>query len=139
MQNIDVDEFRSREQESIGDDDGPELSLAERQFYSEMLVERAIEFLKIGHEKIQSAELAKCASEAEFKRYRKEITSRIDIKLRRVEAQMKLYASDLAAAEQRALAAEKRADKAEAALRRLENEIRTERMRTGARLELAAA
>lgn len=139
MQTFDAQEFRGRKQKFIGDRDGSELSVADRQSYSETLVKQAIEFLKIGHEKIQSAELAKCASEAEFQLYREEITGQIDIKLRKVEAQIKRFASEVAAAQQRAIEAERRADIAEAALRRLDDGIRTERTRTGFRLERAAA
>ena len=81
--------------------------------------------MKIGHEKVQSAELAKCVAEAELKRYRDEVKVQIDVKLREIEAQMQRAASQLAAAEQRAIAAEARATKAETAVKRLEGELQT--------------
>jgi len=128
MQKIDAKELSGRRREFIGESDVTNLSVAEHQSYLETLVERAIEYLRIGHEKVQSAELAKCASEAQLKRYRDEIKGEVDRKLRIVEARMRREAAELVAAKQRAKAAEKRADKAEEALKRLENEARPERM-----------
>lgn len=139
MQKIHAEEFGGRGREFIGARDGTNLSVAEHQSYLEKLVERAIEYLTIGQEKVQAAELAKCASEAELKRYQEEVKARIDLKLQKIEAQMKREAFELAAAKQRAIAAEKRADKAEAALKRLENEVRPEGMMTRALLERVAA
>jgi hypothetical protein len=93
--------------------------------HAKCLVEQAIEYLKIAHEKVQSAELAKCAVEAELKRYRDQVMSQINIKIREIEEQMERATSQLAAAEQRATAAEERAIKAE----RLENAIATQTLR----------
>lgn len=103
----------------------------EAQAGSETLVEQAIKYLKIAHEKVQAARLAKCAAEAELTRYRDEVKSDINIKLLEL---MKAVMSQLAAAGQRATAAEQRANKAEATVRRLEDELRTLTMRTRARL-----
>ncbi len=103
-------------------------------------MKRAIELLRIGHEKVQTAELAKCASETELKRYRDAVKCEVDIKLQEVEARMKRNASELLAAKQKATAAEKRAISAEALVLRLQNELKIERsMRRGAYLERAAA
>jgi hypothetical protein len=136
MQKIDAKEFR---REFIGESDGTNLSVDEHQSKIEALVERAIEYLRIGHEMVQSAELAKCASEAALQRYRDEIKGPIERKLQIVEEQMKREAAELAAAKQKALAAEKRADKAEAALKRLENEVRPASMVRRALIRRVAA
>lgn len=80
------------------------------------LVEEAVERLKIADEKVRSAELAKWEAEAELKRYRDEVKSQIDTKICAIEEQMRKAVFRLAAAEQRATAAEGRA-------RRLEKEM----------------
>jgi len=103
---------------------------------AEKLIERAI---KIAREKIQSAELAKCAAEAELTRYRERVKSEIKIRLLEVEVRLQAGTSQLAAAGRRATAAEERANKAEATVRRLEHELQTLRMRTSARLVRTAA
>jgi hypothetical protein len=77
--------------------------------------------IRIAREKIHSAEMAKCAAETEFNRYRDQAKR------------------GLAAAEWRANAAEERANKAETSVRRLEDELQTLRTRTRARLVLTAA
>jgi len=106
---------------------------------AECLVEQAIENLKIAHEKVESAELAKCAAEAELERYRDQVKSQIESKIRQIEEQMECTASQLAAAEQRSTVAEERANKAEASVRRLQAELRTEMMRARPRLVRTAA
>lgn len=80
------------------------------------LVEQA---LNAAREKVQSAELAKCAAEAELDR----VKSEVEIKVRQFEEQMKRTTFQLAAAEQRATAADQRANNAEASFRRLQAEI----------------
>jgi hypothetical protein len=103
---------------------------------AEKLVEQAI---KVAGEKIESAELAKCAAEAELTRYRDEVKSRIDTKILEIELQIQQAASKLTAAESRAIAAEERANKAEAKVRRLEDELQAQITRTRARLVRNAA
>jgi hypothetical protein len=137
MQTIDDAEgLQHLTRELIGSGDGPDLPEGERRSHLERLVEQAIEFLKIGHEKVQSAALAKCAAEAELNRYRDQVKGQVDIKIREIETQLEQSASQLAAAEQRAIAAEGRANKAEVSVRRLESEIR---MRRGPRIVRTAA
>jgi len=104
--------------------------------HAEKLVERAI---KIAREKVQSAELAKCAAEAELERYRDQVKSEIDIKIRKIEEQIEHAASQLAAAGWRAIAAEERANKAEATVRRLEEELQAQMMKARPRLVRTAA
>jgi hypothetical protein len=104
--------------------------------HAEKLIERAT---KIAREKIHSAELAKCEAEAELTRYRDQVKSEIDIKIRKIEEQMERAASQLAAARCRAIAAEERANKAEATVRRLEDELQAQMKRARARLVRAAA
>ena len=141
MQTIDDAEgLRDLMRELIGDRGGTGLPASERQSHAERLVEQAIEYLKIAHEKVQSAELEKCAAEAELKRYRDEVKGQIDTKIREIEIQIERSASQLAAAKQKATAAEERANKAETAVKRLEDEIRTQTTRRGPpRLVRAAA
>jgi len=81
---------------------------------------------------VRSAELAKCAAEAELTRYRDEVKSQIDIKICAIEEQMERAASQLAAAEQRATAAEKRA-------RRLEKEMELQTLANNLNAALRAA
>ena len=71
--------------------------------------------IKIACEKTQSAELAKCAAEAELERVKGQIGS--------IMRQLEQAAFQLAATEQRATAAVERANKAEASLTRLQAEI----------------
>ena len=125
--------------ELIGKSSGNDLPASEHQFHLERLIEQAIEYLKIGHEKVQSAELTKCAAEAELKRYRDEVKGQVDVKMREVEVRMERAASQLAAAKQKATAAEERANKAEASVRRLEIELQTRTKRRGPRLVRPAA
>jgi outer membrane murein-binding lipoprotein Lpp len=101
--------------------DGKNLHFADS--HAKCIVEQAIEFIKIAQEKVESAEIAKCAAEAELERYRTQVKGEIDIKIREVEKQMKRAALRLSAAEQRATAAEQRADKAETEVRRLGNKL----------------
>jgi hypothetical protein len=75
--------------------------------------------IKIACEKTQSAELAKCAAEAELER----VKGQIGTIIRQLEERMEQAAFQLAAAEQRAIAAEERANEAEASLTRLQAEI----------------
>ena len=75
--------------------------------------------IKIACEKTQSAELAKCAAEAELER----IKSQIGIIIRKLSERMEQAAFQLAATEQRAITAEQRAIEAEASLKRLQAEI----------------
>ena len=75
--------------------------------------------IKIACEKTQSAELAKCAAEAELER----VKSQIGTVIRRLSERMEQTAFQLAATEQRATAAEERANEAEASLKRLQAEI----------------
>jgi len=103
---------------------------------AEKLIEQAI---KIAREKIQLAELAKCAAEAELTRYRDQVKSEIDIKLLEIEVRMQAVTSQLAAAGWRAIAAEERANKAEATVRRLEDELQAQTMRARPRLVRTAA
>lgn len=105
---------------------------------SETLVKQAIEYLKIAHEKVQSAELGRNAAEAELGRYRDEVKNDVNTKLLEVEVRMEAVISRLAAAEQRATAAEQRANKAEAMVRRLEDERQT-KVETGDYLMRVAA
>jgi outer membrane murein-binding lipoprotein Lpp len=84
----------------------------------ESLVDQAI---KTAREKVEVAELAKCAAEAELE----QVKSEVEIKIRQIEEQMERAAFRLAAAEHRATAAEERADKAEASLKRLQAQIIT--------------
>ena len=84
----------------------------------ESLVDHAI---KTAREKVEVAELAKCAAEAELE----QVKSGFKIKIRQIEEQMERAAFRLAAAEQRATAAEERANKAEASLKRLQAQIVT--------------
>jgi hypothetical protein len=107
--------------------DGKNVHFAESQ--AKCVVEQAIEYSKIAQEKVESAEIAKCAAEAELERYRDQVKSEIDIKIREIEKQMKQAALRLAAAEQWATAAEERANKAETEVRRLEDELQALRPR----------
>jgi hypothetical protein len=75
--------------------------------------------IKIACEKTQSAELAKCATEAELER----VKGQIGTIIRQHAEQMEQAAFQLAATEQRATAAVERANKAEASLTRLQAEI----------------
>src|SRR5262245_52012413 len=82
--------------------------------------------IKIACEKTQSAELAKCAAEAELERTK----GQIGAMMHRLADRMEQEAHKLAAAEQRAITAEqraiaavKRANEAEATLARLRAEI----------------
>jgi len=75
--------------------------------------------IKIACEKTQSAELAKCAAEAELER----VKGQISIIVRQLAERMEQAAFQLAATEQRAIAAEERANEAEASLKRLQAEI----------------
>ena len=75
--------------------------------------------IKIACEKTQSAELAKCAAEAELER----VKGQIDVIVRQLAERMEQAAFQLAATEQRAIAAEERANEAEASLKRLQAEI----------------
>jgi hypothetical protein len=95
------------------------------------VVERAIKYLKIAHEKVLAASSAKYAAEAELTRYRDEVKRDINIKLLQL---LKTVMSQLAAAGQGEKAAEQRANKAEAMVRRLEDELQTLRTRTRPRL-----
>jgi hypothetical protein len=117
--------------------DGKNKHFAETQ--AECIVEQAIEYLKIAREKVDSAELARCAAEAELGRYRDQVKSQIGIKIRAIQEQMDLAASQLASAEQRARVAEERAIKAETSVRRLEDELQTQMMRARPRLVRIAA
>lgn len=101
--------------------DGKNIHFAES--HAKCIVEQAIKTLKIAQERVESAEMAKCAAEAELERYRHQVKGDIDIKIREVEKHMKRAAHRLAAAEQRAIAAEQRADKAETEVRRLEDKL----------------
>jgi hypothetical protein len=117
---------------------------------AEKLIEQA---MKIAREKIQSAEFAKCAveaekcavetqkcaAEAELTRYRNQVKSEIDIKLLEIEVRMQAMTSQLAAAAWRAIAAGERANKAEATVRHLEDELQSQMMRAGPRLVRSAA
>ena len=116
-----------------------ELPGTENQSDSQTLVEQAIEYLKVAHEKVQTAELAKCAAEVELARFRNEVKSNINIKLLELEVRMQAVIPQLAAAGQRATAAEERANKAEATVRRLEDELQARKTKTGATLLRAAA
>jgi len=117
---------------------GADLPSIENQSGLETLVEQAIEYLKVANEKVQAAERGKCASEAELTRYRDEVKSDINIKLLELEVRMQAIISQLAAAGRRATAAEERANKAEATVRRLEGELNAKK-RTRATLLRAAA
>jgi len=82
--------------------------------------------IKIACEKTQSAELARCAAEAELER----VKGQIGTLIRDLAEQMEQAAFQLAATEQRAIAAEQRAtvaveraNRAEASLTRLQAEI----------------
>jgi hypothetical protein len=82
--------------------------------------------IKIACEKTESAELAKCAAEAELER----VKGQIGTLIRELAEQMEQAAFQLAATEQRAIAAEQRAtvaveraNRAEASLTRLQAEI----------------
>jgi len=91
--------------------------------HSENLAHQTI---KIACEKTQSAELAKCAAEAELERVRGQIAAIMCQLAERMEqAAHRLAATEqrAIAAEQRAIAAVKRADEAEASLTRLQAEI----------------
>ena len=116
-----------------------ELPGTENQSDSQTLVEQAIEYLKVAHEKVQTAELAKCAAEAELARFRNEVKSDINIKLLELEVRMQAVIPQLAAAGQRATAAEERANKAEATVKRLEDELQARKTKAGATLLRAAA
>lgn len=84
--------------------------------HAEDLAEQTI---KIACEKTQSAELAKCAAEAELER----VKAQIGTIIRQLAEQMEQADFQLAATEQRATAAVERANKAEASLTRLQAEI----------------
>jgi hypothetical protein len=119
--------------ERLGDSIG-----GEAQAGSETVVEQAIKYLKIAHEnlkiaheKVLAASSAKYAAEAELTRYRDEVKRDINIKLLEL---MKAVMSQLAAVGQGEKAAEQRANKAEAMVRRLEDELQTLRTRTKSRL-----
>jgi hypothetical protein len=75
--------------------------------------------IKIACEKTQSAELAKCAAEAELERMK----SQIGTIIRKLSERMEQAAFQIAATEQRAITAEQRAIEAEASLKRLQAEI----------------
>lgn len=102
------------------------------EFHTEKLVEQAI---KNTREKVRSAELAKCAAEAEITRYRDQ-KRQIDVQIREIEEKIE---RQLAAAEWRATACEERANRAEEAVRRLEGELHNRTMRTRARVVRTAA
>jgi hypothetical protein len=104
--------------------------------HADCLVEQAT---KIARQEVESAELAKCAAEAELKRYRDQVKAQIDTKIHQIEEQMERTASQLAAAEWRATAAEERANKGEATVRRLEDDLQTQMIRSRARLVRPAA
>jgi len=84
--------------------------------HAENLAEQTI---KIACEKTQSAKLAKCAAEAELER----VKGQIGTITRQLAEQMEQAAFQLAATEQRAIAAVERANRAEASLTRLQAEI----------------
>jgi outer membrane murein-binding lipoprotein Lpp len=136
---IDTEWLRDHMRNFIANGAGPNLPGTEHQFHGEAIAEQAIEFLKIADEKVRSAELAKCAAEAELKRYRDQVKDQIDTKIHQIEEQMERTASQLAAAEQRATAAEERANEAEATVRRLEDDLQAQMIRTRARLVRPAA
>jgi hypothetical protein len=117
----------------------------ECQSRAESLVEQAGEYLKIAHERVQSAELARCAAEDELTRYHDQIENRIDTMVRDLREQTEQVASrlavaeaQLAIAERRAALAEDRANKAEATIRRLEGAIRTQALSKNLNLLLSA-
>ena len=118
----------------------------EWQSRADQLVEQASEFLRIAHNKVQSAETAKCAAEAELKRYHDQVEKQIAIIMRETEEQMERSACrlaavelQLAAAERRAATAEERANKAETSVRRLESALRTQAFSKKLNLVLTAA
>ena len=84
--------------------------------HAEDLAEQTI---KIACEKTESAELAKCAAEAELER----VKGQIGTLIRELAEQMERAAFQLAATEQRATVAVERANRAEASLTRLQAEI----------------
>jgi hypothetical protein len=84
--------------------------------HAQDLAERTI---KIACEKTESAELAKCAAEAELER----VKGQIGTLIRELAEQMEQAAFQLAATEQRATVAVERANRAEASLTRLQAEI----------------
>ena len=119
---------------------------AEWQSRAERLVEQATEYLKIAHDKVQSAELAKCAAEAELKRNHDQVEKQIDVIMREMEEQKERLASRLAAAEaqvaaaeRQATAAEERANKAETSVRWLESALRAQALNKKLNLVLSAA
>jgi hypothetical protein len=75
--------------------------------------------IKIACEKTQSAELAKSGAEAELER----VKGQMGTTIRQLAERLEQASLQLAATAQRAIAAEERANKAEASLKRLQAEI----------------
>jgi hypothetical protein len=75
--------------------------------------------IKIACEKTQSAELAKSAAEAELER----VKGQMGTTIRQLAERLEQAGLQLAVTAQRAIAAEERANKAEASLKRLQAEI----------------
>jgi hypothetical protein len=139
MQETGTEELRSLMRDFIEQDGQGDVPADTEPSCAKNLVGQAIDYLKIAHLKVQSAEGAKSAAESELARFRQQVKDQVDSKFRDVEARMAQWASALAAAERKAIAAEQRAKTAEGALKRLEDELRTQTAARGPRLVRVAA
>jgi chromosome segregation ATPase len=101
---------------------------AETMARAQSLASDAAEKLRLAQARIERAEIAQRAAEAELADFRDEL-ERVRNDLKQAEAQLEINAEELAAAEERASVAERRANDAEAALESIVRAIRTQLLR----------